>query len=49
MNSQDFIKITAAIRMTGQKHPYDEKAMRFTHNEAANTFLPPRFRNGRPP
>jgi predicted dehydrogenase len=35
-----------AIRMTGQKLEYDEKAMRFTNNEAANKLLSPQFRNG---
>lgn len=35
-----------AIRMSGQKLEYDEKAMRFTNNEAANKFLAPQFRNG---
>jgi predicted dehydrogenase len=35
-----------AIRMSGQKLQYDEKAMRFTNNEAANKFLSPQFRNG---
>ncbi|MEI6606178.1 MAG: Gfo/Idh/MocA family oxidoreductase [Verrucomicrobiota bacterium] len=35
-----------AIRMSGQKLIYDEKAMSFTNNEAANKFLSPQFRNG---
>ncbi|MEI7955834.1 MAG: Gfo/Idh/MocA family oxidoreductase [Verrucomicrobiota bacterium] len=35
-----------AIRMSGQKLIYDEKAMRFTNNEGANKFLSPQFRNG---
>ena len=35
-----------AIRMSGQKLQYDEKAMRFTNNEAANKFLSPQFREG---
>ncbi len=35
-----------AISMSGQKLLYDEKAMRFTNNEAANKFLAPEFRDG---
>ena len=37
---------TIAIRMSGTKLLYDEKAMRFTNCEAANKFLTPQYRNG---
>lgn len=35
-----------AIRMTGQKLEYDEKAMRFTNVEQANRWLSPPYRTG---
>ncbi len=35
-----------AIRMSGQKLAYDEKAMRFTNNDEANRLLSPPFRSG---
>ena len=35
-----------AIRMSGQKLQYDEKAMRFSNNEGANKFLAPQYSNG---
>ena len=35
-----------AIRMSGQKLHYDEKAMRFTNNAAADKLLSPQFRTG---
>jgi predicted dehydrogenase len=35
-----------AIRMTGQKLQYDEKAVRFTNNDEANRWLNPPYRSG---
>jgi hypothetical protein len=35
-----------AIRMSGQKLQYDEKAMRFTNNDEANKLLSPPLRAG---
>jgi hypothetical protein len=35
-----------AIRMTGQKLEYDEKAMRFTNSDEANRWLNPSYRSG---
>lgn len=35
-----------AIRFPGQKLEWNETSVKFTNNEAANTFLTPRFREG---